>query len=230
MSERPVTILEGIVGSTAYGLAGPDSDEDRLAVHLAPLRDVLGLHFTSGTIHRTDPDYTSHELAKFCTLALKANPTVLELLWLPDDLYRTRTNIGDELIGLRSAFLSTLAKGSYGGYAIQQAHRLVDRGGTFSSDLAKRTRKHARHCCRLVIQGTQLARLGEMRVRLDDVQIKACREAEELAVIDPAGFQAMVAEAVAELDAAFAESDLPAQPDTEQVNSWLVGVRMAGVR
>ena len=42
----------------------------------------------------------------WCRLAMSGNPTASELVWLPDDLYLTRTRFGDELIGIRTAFLS----------------------------------------------------------------------------------------------------------------------------
>ena len=37
-------LLQGIVGSTAYGLAGPDSDVDRLGVYAAPTLDFARLY------------------------------------------------------------------------------------------------------------------------------------------------------------------------------------------
>ncbi len=42
-SEPGTVLLAGIVGSTAYGLAGPDSDVDRLGVFAAPTLSLLGL-------------------------------------------------------------------------------------------------------------------------------------------------------------------------------------------
>ncbi len=36
-------LLSGIVGSTAYGLAGPGSDVDRLGMFAAPTLDLLRL-------------------------------------------------------------------------------------------------------------------------------------------------------------------------------------------
>src|SRR5262249_53904583 len=81
-------LLRGIVGSTAYGLAGPHSDVDRLAVYAAPTRAFHGLRLpidrqASIVVHEPD-DLTLHEARKFCLLALSANPTVTELLWLSD--------------------------------------------------------------------------------------------------------------------------------------------------
>ena len=37
-------LLSGVVGSTACGLAGPDSDVDRLGVYAAPTIEFHGLY------------------------------------------------------------------------------------------------------------------------------------------------------------------------------------------
>jgi predicted nucleotidyltransferase len=81
-------LLQGIVGSTAYGLAGPHSDVDRLGVYAAPTKAFHGLRLpidraASVVVHEPE-DLTLHEARKFALLALSANPTVTELLWLPD--------------------------------------------------------------------------------------------------------------------------------------------------
>lgn len=219
-------ILEGIVGSTAYGLAGPDSDEDRLAVHVDPVRDVLSLGWKPGTRHTTNPDFTSHEVAKFCDLALACNPTILELLWLPDDLYVARSPLGDQLIELREAFLSKKAAKTYGGYARQQAHRLVQRGGTFDPDLTKRTAKHARHCWRLILAAEHLATKGCPLIELSSEQAKTCITAGLSAETNPEWFLRETELILVKVDDVFAGSDLPDKPDRDLVNDWLVRLRI----
>lgn len=141
-------ILEGITGSTAYGLATPDSDVDKHGVYQAPTREVLGPFPPKETVVMNDPDITYHEVAKFIRLTAKANPTVLEILYLDD--YTIITPVGQMLIDNRSAFLSKTIYHSYGGYAIAQARRLNARGDSFSSDTKNRYSKHARHCYRLL--------------------------------------------------------------------------------
>lgn len=114
-------LLSGIVGSTAYGLAGPDSDVDRLGLYAAPTAHFHGLRPPTGraaSVVTTSPDATFHEALKYVTLALTVNPTVTELLWLPDHLYETRTALGDELIGIRGCLLSAKrVRDAYLGYA-----------------------------------------------------------------------------------------------------------------
>jgi predicted nucleotidyltransferase len=163
-------LLQGIVGSSAYGLATEHSDIDHLGIFAAPTRAILGLDPPHPSRVTNDPDTTMHEAAKYVRLALKCNPTVMELLWLPDDLYEVRTKHGDRLIRIREAFLSGgYVRNAYFGYAVQQFMLLRKRAnGTFGPDLAKRTEKHARHMYRLMHQGLQLWTEGQLTIRLKD--------------------------------------------------------------
>ena len=126
--EPGTVLLAGIVGSTAYGLAGPGSDVDRLGVFAAPTLSLLGLDAPALSRVSTEPDVTMHEAGKAARLLLGANPTVTELLWLPDDLYDQRTRLGAELVEIRSAFLSARrVRDAYLGYASQQFRKLPGR-------------------------------------------------------------------------------------------------------
>lgn len=169
MTTRNV-LLSGIVGSTAYGLAHAGSDVDRLGVFAAPTEDLHGLRPPKESHVTTEPDSALHEAAKWCRLALSGNPTVMELVWLPDDLYEVRTPLGDELIGIRDSLLSAgRVRAAYLGYATQQFKRLSGRGdGSFSADTRKRTAKHARHLKRLCHQGYELYSTGRLSIRVDD--------------------------------------------------------------
>ena len=166
-----VTLLEGIVGSTAYGLARAGSDVDRLGVFGYPAQAFWGLTVPEDTYCSHEPDVTHHEIGKYMSLALKCNPTVLELLWLED--YEIMTSWGAKLIELRDCFLSeSYVRNAYGGYARQQAERLQRRNAegkdSFSSDTKKRTAKHARHIFRLLRQGRELLETGYIQIRLED--------------------------------------------------------------
>jgi uncharacterized protein len=213
-------LLEGIVGSTAYGLAGPHSDVDRLGVFAAPTAAFHGLHpptdQRASMVEHEPSDVTRHEARKFCLLALTANPTVTDLLWLPDELYEIRTPLGTELIGLRYAFLSApRVRDAYLGYASQQVNRLLHKG----SD--PRTPKHARHLLRLLRQGEQLYATGTLTVRLADPERYHAFGAAVAA--DPG----LARSALAEAEDRFAAttSVLPDRPDEPAVERWLLRVR-----
>jgi predicted nucleotidyltransferase len=219
-------LLAGIVGSTAYGLAGPGSDIDRLGVYAAPTVQFHGLRQPTESIVSSKPDATFHEARKYCGLALGGNPTASELMWLPAQLYETVTPLGEELIGIRGAFMSAKRiRDAYLGYATQQFRRLESRGdGTFSSETRHRTAKHARHLLRLCWQGFHAYSTGEVHIRLGDPQrFKDFGERVGGGDIDAA--RRMLVEYEAAFDAA--TSVLPTEPDTRTVEDWLLRVRAA---
>lgn len=222
-------LLEGIVGSTAYGLDHAGSDLDRLGVYAAPTIAFHGLHppTAKNATKTLGPDHTRHEAGKYCALLLGCNPTAMELLWLPrDDLYEQRTDLGNHLIGIRRAFLSARrVRDAYLGYATGQFHELAKRGdGTFSSGTRNRTAKHARHLARLINQGVELYKTGTLQVRIDNpdwyhefgknVAAGDVRLAQELLVAASYEFET-------------ATPALPDRPDEATVERWLLLVRAA---
>lgn len=218
------TLLSGIVGSTAYGMAGPDSDVDRLGVFAVPTVELFGLHPIKESPVTTKPDVTMHEAGKFCRLALGCNPTIMELLWLPQHLYETRSVLGDDLITIRHAFLSAKrVRDAYFGYATSQFHRLKKRDdGSFSADTRKRTAKHARHLARLLFQGLSLYQGGHLPIAVADPQWYF-DFGERVAAGD-------LSEAEGLMDSfseSFSEkpSVLPDKPNTAVVEHWLCLVR-----
>ncbi|MER7439447.1 nucleotidyltransferase domain-containing protein [Micromonospora avicenniae] len=219
-------LLSGIVGSVAYGLAGPGSDTDRIGIFAAPTVAFHGLHPPRESVVTTDPDVTLHEARKWCRLALSANPTATELAWLPEECYETRTVFGERLVSIRSAFLSApRVRDAYLGYASQQFRKLEARGdGTFSADVRRRTAKHARHLARLVHQGRKLYASGVLEIRLEDPQwFRTFGERVAGGELDAA--RALLAEA--EQDFARVRTPLPDRPDEATVERWLLDVRAA---
>lgn len=234
MTEQPTLlgnwVLSGIVGSTAYGLAGPNSDKDYLGVYVADLDRVLGLEGPQAVQDsrvNKDPDTTWHELGKYLSLALRCNPTVLELLWLPS--YELESEVGTALVNQRQYFLSeNYVRSAYGGYAKQQADRLVQRHKEgkegFSSDIRKRTAKHARHCARLLHQGAQLLETGEIQINVSEHRDTLFSYG-DIAAKDPERFYKIFEYLLAKFNAI--ESKLPQQPDREKINAFLVKARRA---
>lgn len=218
------TLLSGIVGSTAYGLAHEGSDIDRLGVYAVDTVQLFGLARPPESRVTTDPDVTMHEAAKWCRLALAGNPTVMELVWLPEELYTVKTGLGEELINIRSAFLSAQrVRNAYFGYATQQFRKLESRGnGTFSADLAKRTEKHARHLARLLVQGLALWALGHLPIRLEHPE-SVVSFGERVAAGDIDVARALMSKFEDEFDNI--RTVLPSEPEESTVEGWLLDVR-----
>ncbi len=226
MTEVLHVLLSGIVGSRAYGLATEDSDTDRLGMFAYPTEKILGLHPGDQSVVQTNPDVTFHEAGKFISLALKCNPTITELLWLPEELYETRTPLGEKLISIRQCLLSApLVRNAYLGYATQQFRRLENRSErgdySFSSDTKKRTAKHARHLLRLLVQGMDLYLDGEFSVRLNYPEMyhrfgeKVAEGDIEIAKREIEGAERWMNDG----------SALPDKPDYARAEQWLLEVR-----
>lgn len=215
-------LLSGVVGSTAYGLAGPDSDVDRLGVYAAPTVQFHGLHppiGKSASVVRTDPDVTLHEAGKMVLLCLGGNPTLTELLFL--DKYETATDLGLELVSIRSAFLSApRIRDAYFGYATAQFKRLLDTG-LFASKQRARVAKHARHMLRLLDQGYELYSTGNLTIQLSDPQ--RYLEFGEQVVADPEAARPVLAAGEERFNTI--TSSLPEKPDADTVEQWLHKVR-----
>lgn len=207
-------LLSGVVGSTAYGLAGPGSDIDRLGVFAVPTIELHGLRRPAESIVRHDPDVTLHEAAKFCRLALSCNPTAMELLWLTD--FEVRTPLGTDLIAIRTSFLSApRVRDAFLGYADQQFTRLANKG------VDRRTAKHARHLLRLVDQGLALYETGVLTIRLTDPQ--RYLDFGERVAADPEYARPVLEDARQRF--AYATTVLPDQPDEKPAEHWLRRVR-----
>jgi len=217
-------LLSGVVGSQAYGLAGPDSDTDRLGVFVWPTALMFGLNPPNESIVTTKPDVTYHEARKAALLILRGNPTAAELLWL--ESWEIKTPLGDELVGIRSAFLSAKrTRDAYLGYAAQQFRKLLSRDGkSFGSDIPqRRTAKHARHLMRLCDQGFELYTTGHLRIRLEDPQ-RYLDFGEQVAK-DPQSAVPFMAEAEQRFNDA--RTVLPDEPRVGIVEGWLHRVRRA---
>lgn len=206
-------VLSAIVGSQAYGLAGPDSDYDYLGIYVADTDSIRGLYPKPETICRDNPDMTFHELGKFVRLALQCNPTILELLFVGE--YHDCNETGEELVAMRSKFLSRKALSSYIGCAIAQVKKL---GNREEPEDWVRYAKHARHCFRLLQQGHELATTGSLTVRVPNPQ-----ELLSLGGLPYVELKALFEERVAAINEA--ECVLPDEPDKMAVSQFLVSAR-----
>ncbi|HWS32437.1 MAG TPA: nucleotidyltransferase domain-containing protein [Actinoplanes sp.] len=211
------TALAVVVGSRAYGLHGPGSDHDRRGVFVAPTRDFWTLDKPPTHLDGPADEQFSWEIERFCTLALQANPTVLEVLWSP--LISSRTTDGEQLLAIRRSFLSTRVAETYGNYARDQLAKVASR----RERTGEVNFKQAMHMIRLLTAGAHVLRTGEVLVDVthlrDDLLAVRRGEVEWPAV---AGWAARLQD---DLSAAAAGTALPEHPDRAAVDRLLVAVR-----
>ena len=151
-------------GSKAYGIDVEGSDDDYVGVFVPRLRDLVSMGgIEKDTYAGNDPDYTVHEIGKFCRLALKGNPASLETLWNPDVI--ACDDWGRALIGLRSKMIHRGSLDVYVEYAESQLKKmgkgkgLHAKGGTYNG-------KYGAHLVRLLHAGVALAATGGVTVRV----------------------------------------------------------------
>lgn len=159
---RAQPVLTTVVGSHAHGLATPTSDVDYVVVFAWPTEAFLG--FTDfpvswETLNQVgDPptllDVKVYEIGKFVQLAMKCNPSILEVLWTPNTFNPFATSMGGQLRDLRDAFLSEAAiRASYLGYAHAQHKKWVRQA---KDAVTPSVQKNIRHSFRLLLQAQDL--------------------------------------------------------------------------
>lgn len=213
-------ILRCIVGSRAYGLATDASDLDTRGVYLAPADRHWSLYGVPEQLENRVTDEVYWELQKFLTLALKANPNILEVLFSP--LVQHATDLAQELVSMRASFLSKLVHQTYAGYATAQFRRFE----------ARRARgqepkwKHAMHLIRLLLAGIHVLETGQLRVTVDEAQRDRLMELRAGAM----SFDQVDAwrlELLERFEAAHRLTRLPDRPDYVAVNAFLIRARRA---
>jgi len=229
-------ILRSVVGSRAYGLDHADSDTDRRGVYLPPAEMHWSIYGVPEQLENVETDECYWELQKFLTLALKANPNVLEVMHSP--LIEHVTPLGQELLDMREAFLSKLVYQTYSGYVMSQFRRLhksvTETRAAAESD-AKGNRlqpsaikwKHAMHLVRLLLSGITVLREGFVPLRVEEHRdrLLAIRDGRQpWEAVD-----AWRLELHKQFDTAFEATKLPDRPDYDAANAFLIRARRSMV-
>ncbi|MDP9431381.1 MAG: nucleotidyltransferase domain-containing protein [Actinomycetota bacterium] len=253
MAERG-TILRAQVGSGVHGtsVAGQD-DRDEMGICLEPPEFITGVtHVPAGTAaggatvpfeqyqrhtvwdregglaNRSgvgDLDVVIYSARKWARLALAGNPTVLLLLFVPDEEVVHRDDAGAELMANASRFVSRLAADRFLGYLQAQKRAMTGGSGAHTNrpELVAAhgyDTKFAMHALRLGVQGVELLTAGRItlpvsgpagdyvrRVRRGDVALAE--------VLD------RLNSVQQELTRLRSDAAIPPQPDRNWVNGWL---------
>jgi len=216
---RSYIIYSCVVGSRAFGLAHADSDTDRRGVYLPP----ASLHWSLFGLPEQLEDEQSQEcyweLRKFLILALKANPNVLECLYTP--LVERLTPIGEQLLAIRSCFLSKLAYQTFNGYVISQFKKL-------EADIRAKGKprwKHAMHLVRLLLAGITLLRDGHVLIDVGTHRERLLSIGRGELSWDE--LERWRLDLHAAFEEAFNHTRLPERPDYETANHFLIEARRA---
>lgn len=217
-----LVIYRCVVGSRAYGLEHDESDTDRRGIYVAPAE----LHWSLFGAPEQFEDHASQscywELQKFLTMALKANPNILECLYSP--IIEKLVPLGEKLIEMRTAFLSRMVFQTFNGYAMSQFKK-IEQDIRFKGQVRW---KHAMHLLRLLLSGAAILRLGRVLVRVesDRDRLLAVKRG-ELSWTEVDHWRKDLHQ---DFERAFEESRLPERPDYEAANQLLIMARRSMVK
>jgi uncharacterized protein len=247
-------ILRAQVGSGVHGtsISGQD-DRDEMGICFEPPEYVTGLarvpagidadaktvafeqyqrHTVwdqpGGLANRSgagDLDVVIYSARKWARLALSGNPTVLLVLFVPDDEVMYRNEAGVELVQNSQRFVSRQAADRFLGYLTAQKKAMTGEVGAHTNRPELVTvhgydTKFAMHALRLGFQGIELLTTGRITLPVPDrdgAYLRSVRRGE--VALDE------VLIAIADAEAALARlrdsSALPEQPDHQWVDQWL---------
>jgi len=117
-------ILRHKSGSHAYGTVTPESDLDIRGIFIANKTYYHGFVKRVEQVQDMKNDITMYELVKYFTLAAKANPNILESMFVRDEDIIEIDELGERLRAHRDLFLSKKCKYTYSGYAHAQLKRI----------------------------------------------------------------------------------------------------------
>jgi hypothetical protein len=117
LQNSPHILFECVAGSRAYGLNHAQSDTDIKGVFISPIHEFYGFSYVDH-INNDTSDISYFEIGKFIHLLCKSNPSVLELLFSPEDCIRKNSNCFKEIKPER--FLSKQCFTSFARYAFTQ--------------------------------------------------------------------------------------------------------------
>ena len=206
-----------VIGSRAYGLDDDQSDTDRRGIYVPPAEMQWSLYGVPDQLENDATEEVYWEIQKFLVLALKANPNVLECLFTP--IVELATPLAEELLDMRTVFVSKLVYQTFNGYVLSQFKRMQ----AHVRNHGKVKWKHVMHLIRLLLAGTQALKEGAVPVRVEeqrDALLSIKRGQMPWEEVD-----AWRKELHRKFDKAFECTSLPDRPDHERVNQFLIGVR-----
>jgi predicted nucleotidyltransferase len=214
-------IYRCVVGSRAYGLDDADSDTDRRGVYLPPARLHWSLYGVPEQLDYNATEEVYWEAQKFLTLALKANPNILECLYTP--MVEHATPLARELLDLRGRLLSKMVYQTYNGYVLSQFKKL-------QADLRNRGQvkwKHVMHLLRLLLAGITTLEQGAVPVHVGPHRdrLLAVRRGE----VPFEQCELWRLELHAQFDRSLECTVLPDRPDYAAANEWLLKARQSMV-
>jgi predicted nucleotidyltransferase len=233
---QPNRLFATVSGAHLYGFPSQDSDIDLRGCYLVPLATLVGLRPPPDTDEATEKlegveiDLVSHEVWKYFRLMCKDNGLVLENIFSP--LVVCGAEFLEKLRPLARRCVTRACFQHYRGFLSSRVQQL-------EKEAVKRV-KTLLYAYRVALSGVHLLRTGEVEANLQELArhyplpflkdlIARKRDAERLPLEDAdwAWHREQLAGWQARLEREYAASRLPDQAPWEEVDQFLVELRMA---
>jgi uncharacterized protein len=247
----PGEFLRAEVGSVLYGTNLPGrGDLDLMGVRVESMDEYvrLGTPFEQhiwrsaggqNPSQAGDVDLTVYGLAKFLRLAVKGNPTIINLLFVPPRMCRLDGALADELRALRPAIVSRESAGRFLGYMKAQRERLMGERGQKHTGAERRKYyiqapsdaepwdgKYGSHIIRLGLEGVELLTTGQITFPLSEPNWSKVRGIRlgEMSLAEVNEWAKRLESTLLTFHHDNEPSPLADHPDTAAVESWMRSV------
>lgn len=149
--KHKIILFKAIVGSNAHGTNTENSDVDIKGVYMQDPFEAASFDYQQQEI--LDKDTTYWEIQRFLELCCSSNPSVLELLYSPEDCILEKHPLFDIVLKNRYIFLSKECKNSFLGYARQQIHKAKGLDKKMNWESERITRKKPIDFCKFLWLG-----------------------------------------------------------------------------
>lgn len=163
-------ILISMVGSNAYNVATETSDKDYRGVFIPNEKHLLGLHRVKQVSIKNE-DWVCQEVRHFIEIVIKQNPTIIELLYIQDSIFKTQ--LWDILSVELKKLITKEAFKPYNAYFLSQVTKAQLRQFQENSKRYGNIEKYGydpkfmSHAVRLGLQCCALMSTGSIPVRLE---------------------------------------------------------------
>jgi hypothetical protein len=217
-----------LAGSRLFGIDGPDSDYDYIGATIESEDHRLGLsgQFEQETFEGENFEGTIYSLWKLTMLLMTGNPTIVTTMFADP----IRDDYGICTPSFRQAASSRKAGRAFMGYMTAQRQKMLgQKTGTNRPALISTygfDTKFAGHMIRLGYQGCEYLETGTITLPMPDesttagcaLNVREIRDGHW--TLDRIIGEAEALEA--RLERAYDNTSLPAEPDVEWLNDWLV--------
>jgi hypothetical protein len=247
----PGEFLRCIVGSVLYGTnLGGGGDSDLMGCRVEGMDEYvrLGAPFEQhiwrsaggqNPSQAGDVDLTIYGLAKFLRLAVKGNPTIITLLFVPPEHRLIDQSLASELRALIPAIVSRESAGRFLGYMNAQRARLNGERGQKRTGSERRKYyvrapgddepwdgKYGSHIIRLGLEGVELLTTGRITFPLPEPTRSKVRGIRlgEMSLVEVNDWAKRLESTLLTFHHGDRTSPLREHPDTETVESWMRSV------